>query len=390
MYKRTSLFDLEAALPRIRGRRPIRSKRTTPKAARRVREALPAAPRAYAWQVQSFDDGAPLRCEHDVEYTPVERVQLPSADSSRAVEPVAAGPTADVATASELAVEAFEDVDGPAEPQIDPPTMSGEEPELAEPAIEGTDTTDVERITRAATAASAGAYDVRKPAAFASQMDDVERDLAELTARLKSAPPTPQTPKAQAPPAVPAPAPSPALPGPDPEFVRRKALLDQMAGLSYATEFRLPSVQLAQVFSALDQKLDAETPPAVAPAPANGTAPALPSSEVLIKDLLGLMPPTERAAPNQPAVAKQPADHMPAAEKAADAARADNPAADNPAAVTPVAAPIADQPTPDTPVAAPADEPAADKPAPVAPAVVPPSVTAPTAAAPDTSKGRAV
>ncbi|MFN8583647.1 MAG: papain-like cysteine protease family protein, partial [Gemmatimonadaceae bacterium] len=69
------------------------------------------------------------------------------------------------------------------------------------------------------------------------------------------------------------------------------ALFDTMAkGMQYATEFRLPAVQLSQVFSALDRQLNAEivTPPTQGA----GAPPApMPGGDVLIADLVKLAPP---------------------------------------------------------------------------------------------------
>jgi hypothetical protein len=382
MNKRTSLFDLEATLPRLRERRPIRPARTAPGVAgRRPPRREPARPgmgtaasRESAVQVRSFDDGAPLCCEHDVQYPPVERPRIPSAvepdgtpptvaappPAPRPVEPGPDGPRpvapAAIATARELTVEAFEDEDGPTDPEIDPPTMTGDEPAITEPTIEDPDAAGIERIRRAAMPATARASAMRGPLAFARERDEAERDLAELTARVNATQPTP-LPRPPAPAAPPPPAPS----GPDPEFVRRKAMLDEMAkGMSYATEFRLPPVQLARVFSALDEKLDAESapagaaappapgsPPAPAPtAPADTTVPPLPSTDQLISDLVGLVLPAKPPAADTGG-ADQPAADTPGADEPTAGRPADaTPTADDTPAVMPVMAPPATAPDP--------------------------------------------
>ena len=91
------------------------------------------------------------------------------------------------------------------------------------------------------------------------------------------------------------------------------AIYDSMAAsMGYATEFRLPSVQLSQVFSALDRQLDAEDQarqaPVATPVPndsAGTPAPdtTIPPSGVLLQDLVALSP-NVPVAPDSPAIAR--------------------------------------------------------------------------------------
>jgi hypothetical protein len=80
-------------------------------------------------------------------------------------------------------------------------------------------------------------------------------------------------------------------------------VFDSMAkGMAYATEFRLPPVQLSQVFSALDRQLDAEeratqSPGAPAPVAEPGPAPGTPPNELLVRDLIGLPRAVDAVAP---------------------------------------------------------------------------------------------
>jgi len=255
----------------------------------------------------SFDTGAPIRCDHAVDYPPVRPVDLPSG------EPVAAS----YAESLDIHVEAFEDEETSV---YEPTVLLSTDVERAESesqgwhdggyhsAFDASDGSTPEESTQGedvpptspeeaeARQPSALAAERELPAAFAAQMQAVEADLAELAARADHpAPnaPTPPAPDDQAPTAPPRPTGGGSNP-------KGHEVFDAMSkGMGYATEFKLPPVQLSQVFSALDRQLDADdasrsaAPTAVSNAPG---APTMPAGDVLLKDLVNIAPPAKPVA----------------------------------------------------------------------------------------------
>jgi len=204
-------------------------------------------------------------------------VELPSAPSDLPAH----------AQSLDIHVEAFEDEDTP----VEEPTVrlaADDESEAAESQsvyYPEEDEADEEEAHRASTRqASAPTADRMLPRSFASQMEAVEADLAELARRADHPPPNAPTP--------PSPEEQPVPPRAVGSSPNRHEIFDAMAkGMSYATEFRLPPLQLSQVFSALDRQLDADVPAPPAPNADTGTAPAaplMPAGEVLIKDLVDI------------------------------------------------------------------------------------------------------
>ena len=258
------------------------------------------APKAEAKPVaQSFDRGDPIRCQHGHAYRPTEVVEV--------AEPADASPESQsVQFDADYTVESFEDSDDDEDSLRFSEDIDVDEEDLS--------------ISREASSPwtapveDAPSYprdepveDRELPASFAAQMDAVERDLADLATRVQTpagAEPTQVPDESGAPAGTPAPGAPPASAG--------HGIFDAMAkGMSYATEFRLPPVQLSHVFSALDQQLDAEetaktapvagqTPVATAPVvPVTG---AVPPNEVLLKDLVTMprnVEPAEQIAPIQ-------------------------------------------------------------------------------------------
>lgn len=248
-----------------------------------ARGAYPPSKHARKALAQSFDTGAPIRCEHGVPYTPVEPVQVPSES-----EPTSMSMSLDVGDS--YTVEAFEDE------EEDDEDLSAQLPDLEDD--ESFDDDYSAAVRSAAYQASVprtltrGDYERTQPTAFAAQMSAVEQDLAELATRVQQ----PAAPSAGAPATEGDPAAS-VSPAP-PVNTSGHGVFDSMAqGMSYATEFRLPAVQLSQVFSALDKELDAEqiasapAPPSrsvVVSGPAPRTVETFPPNDVLIQDLVEL------------------------------------------------------------------------------------------------------
>jgi hypothetical protein len=201
--------------------------------------------------------------------------------------------------ASDITVEAFEEpiaIDSPSDELQLPVADDEEEDDRPAMMISGASSAAAVRPPR-----RSSNWDTAKPATFTAQMDAVERDLADLAGRVQ----TPAAPDAVAAdpqaPATPEEAEAAAAAPPVKGRFDHRVFDDIAKGMSYATEFTLPSVQLSQVFSALDRQLDAEsterdrksTPPAAAaPAPSATTPeePAVPPTAVLLKDLIALQP----------------------------------------------------------------------------------------------------
>lgn len=239
---------------------------------------------------RTVDRGDPIRCEHNVPYKPVPPVDVKEATPPEA--PTAPAPAAQQLGEDDYDVEAFEEPDEDDSLRLE----VTEDEELEYP----TDEESLEQSYRSSEpprSESTGAYP--KPRAFATQMDAVERDLADLASRVQAPSPdaAPDTAREDEEAASVPPPPAPHS---------GHAVFDQMAkGMAYATEFRLPAVQLSQVFSVLDKQLDAEErqknaavpPPVVRPGPPAASAgPTItpPDSATLIKDLVempGMSPP---------------------------------------------------------------------------------------------------
>ena len=247
---------------------------------------------------RSVDKGDPIRCQHEVAYQPVAPVDVGKASAPPA-------PPAPVAQqlGDEYDVEAFEEPDEDLTPRL----ADEEEYDRLETASgmpwEEEPSPDIEEKPEPV-AVRAQSY--RKPPTFAAEMTAVEQDLADLAARAAQPAPAASAPEAspsgdsEAEPATPAPAPAPKTSG--------HAVFDQMAqGMGYATEFRLPPVQLSQVFSALDRQLDAEAIKAAPDAPTSDSRPvgdtaAIPATETLIRDLVDMpaQAPAPESAPVSP------------------------------------------------------------------------------------------
>jgi hypothetical protein len=265
MYKRISLYDLDAVLAGRARPRATRSTTAQPRPA--------AASTVRAW---SFDTGAPLRCEHDVLYTPVARVEV--------LEPPEAAPSAaPLQLGGGYSVEAFDDTDDGGV-SLEAPALGGDEAEEDE-------RLRVERSRDIPSVASPFPDGTPAPATFAKEMDAVERDLVELAGRMQTPSSPSETPTAapdtDAEPSPPPPVPPTNRPG--------HAVFEEIAeGMRYATEFRLPPLPLAKVFSALDRQLDTDAASrngtVTVPAASPPTSPS-PSTEVLLRDLIDLTPP---------------------------------------------------------------------------------------------------
>ena len=294
-----SLFELDELLGSGRKQKHNgtggRKKRRKAKASLHNGTTTPS-PKAEARPIaQSFDRGDPIRCQHGHAYRPAEVVEV--------AEPADASPEAQaVQFGADYTVESFEDSDD----EEDSPLL-----------FEDIDEEDL-TISREASAPwtapaeDAPSYtreepveDHELPASFAAQMDAVERDLADLATRV-------QTPEEAARTQVPDETGDPSA---TPETTPPKTptghgIFDAMAkGMSYATEFRLPPVQLSHVFSALDQQLDAEEKAKVAPAtdpvpavavPVAPVTAVVPPNEVLLKDLVTMPRNVEQAEQTAP------------------------------------------------------------------------------------------
>lgn len=245
-----------------------------------VGQVSPGSPPQTPAVAKSFDTGAPIHCEHAIAYPPVQPVTLPTAPS----EPPARAESLDIN------VEAFEDEETP----IDEPTLrlgADEESEAESQSVYDEDDEHYEAPRAQTRQASAPSADRVLPRSFASQMEAVEADLAALARRADHPPPnapTPPTEEEQAP-----------LPRTNTQSPSRHAIFDEIAkGMSYATEFRLPPVQLSQVFSALDRQLDAEVPAPPVPNVVVDTprvSPPIPPGDVLLKDLVDIAAAEKRA-----------------------------------------------------------------------------------------------
>ncbi len=223
-----------------------------PKSSRSAKSAtaMPASAKSTV-TAQSFDNGAPIRCEHDVAYKPVARidVELPRPNTDTAAKQL---------SVDDYDVEAFEESDEGSHPQLNSDDEADDRSTLdAPPSRAGT-----------ALSFSKGTVSLSDSSSLASQLSAVERDLADLAAHSSTPaeiPPTPvEHPRDDG-------YGSEAAPSP-PVRAAGHGVFDTMAqGMGYATEFRLPPVQLSQVFSALDQQLDAHQ---------GGGAPARPAGAV--------------------------------------------------------------------------------------------------------------
>ncbi|HJU73576.1 MAG TPA: papain-like cysteine protease family protein [Gemmatimonadaceae bacterium] len=286
-------------------KRPRRKKsRAVPNVAR---PAKPAARRSYTpgkrpakTYAQSFDAGAPIRCEHSVAYQPVEPVQVPAESASPGGGAAAMAFDVD----DGYTVEAFEDEDEEEDLPTELPALEAEYSDEDDQSPGPVRATSYEEDAPRFRARSD--YERTQPA-FAAQMNAVEQDLADLATRVQQ---PAATPEASAPlPVNEDEQDSPSRSAP-PVKTSGHGVFDSMAqGMSYATEFRLPPVQLSQVFSALDRQLDAdEVANAPAPAPivvtaAPRTVQTVPPNEVLIKDLVDLPPPPPAVTQPAPATA---------------------------------------------------------------------------------------
>jgi hypothetical protein len=317
-----SLFELDELLsPGTNGHSSARAQK--PGAARRAAAAAPAVPaparrsgkRKARRVTQNADKGEPIRCDHAVPYKPVPPVdvQPPAPPPTTPPAPTAPPPPTAQQLGDEYDVESFEETDEDSSMRL----TGIEETELDESYLEEAELEDDKQDESTSLGGPYdstpeipdGYYERRPPDSFAAQMTAVERDLADLASRVS-------TPAAEAP--------SPGAPGdteesaaapapPPPERRAGHAVFDEMAqGMAYATEFRLPAVQLSQVFSALDRELDAEQrrnaaagpmpPPQSAPQPGVATRPTptqtpIPDNRTLIADLVAMPAPPTGASP---------------------------------------------------------------------------------------------
>lgn len=276
-----SLFALDTLLGRpTNGHGPAthptgqQTKKKAPKTARRGRKT-----RESQRDVKSVDKGDPIRCQHDVAYKPVAPVDVGTPAQAPTSTPVAHQ------LGDEYDVEAFEEPD---EEDLTPRLSDEDEYERLETASSIPWEEEPPAVpNEEPESATVRAESYRKPATFAAEMTAVEKDLAELAAR--TAQPAPAAPQPESTPEDSGGEPTPP-PAPKPSG---HAVFDQMAqGMGYATEFRLPPMKLSQVFSALDQQLDAEAIKTGGAAPRAGSAPpagpvaSVPPTETLIKDLV--------------------------------------------------------------------------------------------------------
>ena len=303
-----SLFELDELLSAGTNGHSSGARAQKPGAARRATTVAPTTPaparrsgKRKSRRVKLHaDKGDPIRCEHAVPYKPVPLVD---------VQPPAPPPTTPTPpTAQQLGdeydVESFEDTNDDTSMRltgIEETTLEESYPDDAE--LEDDKREDESRSLgqsyEPSPATSADDYEYRTPASFAAQMTAVERDLADLASRVSTpgadAPPSNVSSDDEESPAALAPQP--------PERRAGHAVFDEMAqGMAYATEFRLPAVQLSQVFSALDRQLDSEQrqnavagqmpPPQPSPQPGVATEPAavtvIPDNRTLIADLVAM------------------------------------------------------------------------------------------------------
>lgn len=297
-----SLFELDELLNPRQGKKQSRVRRRSRHATPRPPLAHPPAetPKPPAASVpvtpgaaapapvaQSFDTGAPITCQHDHPYRPPPLVDVP-----RPTEDTVAAQAMDVT--EDYTVESFED-------------SEDEESTLRLADVEAEDRL-ASREAAPAWGASVGepdetnevepAADLETPASFAAQMNAVEHDLADLAARVQVPPPSDPAPSTEEADGF-----EPSASAPKP-IATGHGVFDSMAkGMAYATEFRLPPVQLSQVFSALDRQLDAEERASQSPSPAVPVASPGPSAgatpnELLLRDLIGMPRAAEPVTPS--------------------------------------------------------------------------------------------
>jgi hypothetical protein len=295
-----SLFELDELLNPGQARKQKHARRRTmhapqpvsPTPAADVAKAptaggpAPSGRDAPAPVAQSFDSGAPIHCQHDHPYRPPPTVDVP-----RPPEETSAAEALELA--EEYTVESFEDSEDDestlrlADVEAEDRLASREAaPSWGASVGEPDETNEVEP-----------AADLETPASFAAQMNAVERDLADLAARVQLPPASESAPSSDY-----SDTSEPAPPAPK-QVASGHGVFDSMAkGMAYATEFRLPPVQLSQVFSALDRQLDAEerateSPGAPAPVAEPGSAPGAPPNELLLRDLIGMPRAVDWVAP---------------------------------------------------------------------------------------------
>ncbi len=271
-------------------KKKCRKAATSPTVAKAPGTTQPSGtPPASTPVAKSFDTGGAIHCDHAVPYPTTPKIELP-------VEAPAAPPApAPHAQSFGIEVEAFED-DGEDDNSMltisrdeeNPLTLSESLGDFdAEPYTPPVDRPDAEEPAE---------VQPSQASSFTAQMSAVEADLAELAERVTHPPPnsTPPTPPSE----------DEQADTTSRASSRGHAIFDTMAkGMNYATEFRLPAVQLSQVFSALDRELDAESIPGTpaSPAPVAVTpTPAMPDGDVLLADLVKLSPPSPPAPPSQP------------------------------------------------------------------------------------------
>jgi hypothetical protein len=288
-----SLFELDRLLAhdgtRGSATHPERKARRT-----KVRKAVPAGTARKASKdretpvAQSFDTGAPIRCEHNVAGTrDTETIQVTGEP-----QPVSQG------LGESYHVEAFEDEE-PAEEEPLSATSIEEESRTALRESNAASYMEPEPPPAPRRVARLEEVERDTPASFAAQMAAVETDLNELAARAVTSAPESPSPVTEDDEAAAAPTP--------PVTAKGHAVFDAMAkGMNYATEFRLPAVQLSQMFDALDRELDAAN--RKAPASPAVQAPSPTPTAELIKDLVELTPPAKKAAEHRPPMPLQP-DH---------------------------------------------------------------------------------
>ncbi|MEO7965417.1 MAG: papain-like cysteine protease family protein, partial [Gemmatimonadaceae bacterium] len=226
---------------------------------------------------RSFDTGAPVHCEHNVSYPTVQPVDLPS--TGEAPRPRA--------SAMDIQVEAFEDDPDEIEDLTTRLTtrLTTDEDQASSQSLAFSDEDQwlppTPRNDAQVDTPSAGVEETVLPQSFADQMRAVELDLAQLAERADHPAPNAPTPPSSD-------ERSSATP---PQPRSGHGIFDAMAkGMEYATEFRLPSVQVSQVFSALDRQLDAEEAQPEVPDPPATPAPVMPGGDVLLADLARMTP----------------------------------------------------------------------------------------------------
>lgn len=255
MHNRIStLFELDALLagtmPTGRHAPPPAS----PKAHAAPRPA-PAKRQPQSSTVKSltFDQGAPIVCEHDRPVTTASALALP--------------PVLDLHAAYPFRVESFESGDEEGAPSAERPDPEGAAEDLNKRAAEATagddDSGDRARVSmrgdadvrqESDTVSRSEALAIGNPA-YAAQLAAVERDLKDLAIRTQH--PTPEEERASilGNPADDEPA---APPAPSPRSNRGHQVFDEMAkGMQYANTFALPAVEVRRTFDEMNRTLDA-------------------------------------------------------------------------------------------------------------------------------------